>query len=298
MNLIDDLIRADAAYNLFSRLNAGAFGDVAAQQGALAGWTIGLKDNIAVAGFAPTAGMAHRAQDMAAADAHAVRALRAAGATLIPGLNMDEAALGGLTDNPHFGRTDNPRAPGHSAGGSSGGSAAPVASGVVRAALGTDTLGSVRIPASYCGIYGLRPTSGLLGRSGIVPLAPSLDAVGPMAACAADLWPVFRALAGTDPADPASVTPPDGWDADDALPLRIGVPRLDLSSCEPAVRAGLSQMMQVLRDRGIAVNEVDVPGWSPAALRRAAFLLTECEGAVALAADLETGQLSSWSPNC
>jgi aspartyl-tRNA(Asn)/glutamyl-tRNA(Gln) amidotransferase subunit A len=95
---------------------------------------------------------------------------------------MDAAALGGVTENPTFGRTANPRAPDHSSGGSSGGSAAAVACGLMDAALGTDTLGSIRIPASWCGLFGLKPTFGLIGRSGIVPLSESLDVVGPITA--------------------------------------------------------------------------------------------------------------------
>ena len=126
--------------------------------GPLQGRLVGLKANIAVEGALWTAGLGHRKAVVADQDALITRRLRDSGASVLPGLNMDAAALGGATDNPDFGRTFNPHAPDCSAGGSSGGSAAAVASGLVEMALGTDTLGSVRIPASYCGVFGLKPT--------------------------------------------------------------------------------------------------------------------------------------------
>ncbi len=290
---VDELARAQAAYAIFARFDRTAMHrhlTAPVPRGRLSGKVIGLKDNIALQGAIQAAGMAQRAQRVAACDAHVTRLLRLAGARLLPGLNMDEAALGGVTDNPHFGRTDNPRAPGHSAGGSSGGAAAAVAAGVMDAALGTDTLGSIRIPASYCGVAGLKPTAGLVGRGGIVPLSPSLDAVGPMAASCADLWPLIASLAGHDPDDPDSVPTPAGWAHRDERPMRIGLPdATDGVDVEPQVRAALHSAIAALRATGAEVVPVHVPGWDPSALRRAAFILTEHEGATALADDLARG---------
>lgn len=149
--------------------------------GPLAGVTIGVKSNIAVAGLPWTAGMGLYRDRIAAQDAEVTSKLRASGAAILGTLNMHEAALGATTDNAFYGRTVNPHHYGYTPGGSSGGSGAAVAAGLCSAALGTDTLGSVRIPAAYCGIYGLKPTHGFVSSDGLAPLEPSLDVIGPLA---------------------------------------------------------------------------------------------------------------------
>lgn len=289
--------RLDGEFGLFADLDIETTGAELARQplqGPLAGKVIGLKANIACAGAPWSAGLAHRADINAPADAHVTARLRAAGARVLPGLNMDAAALGGTTENTHFGATRNPLATAFSAGGSSGGSGAAVAAGLVAVAIGTDTLGSIRIPAAYCGLFGLKPTFGLIGRSGIVPLAPSLDCGGPLCASSHDLWPVVRSLAGFDADDPDSIPAPHGWD--DSVPtpsmtgLRIGVPeQVNEVTCEPEVRAGFERTVAAVQRLGATVSGVAMPGWRPAALRKAAFLITECEGAVVYAQDLEAG---------
>jgi aspartyl-tRNA(Asn)/glutamyl-tRNA(Gln) amidotransferase subunit A len=118
---------------------------------------------------------------IATKDADVVKALRAAGAAIPGTLNLEEAALGAKTDNPWFGATQNPHRMGHTPGGSSGGSAAAVAAGLCDAALGTDTMGSIRIPASYCGVYGFKPANVAVSQNGLEPAEPSLDVIGPMA---------------------------------------------------------------------------------------------------------------------
>ncbi len=287
--------RLDDEFGLFANLDIAVVrGELArdSQHGPLAGKVIGLKANIACAGAPWSAGLAHRADINAPADAHVTARLRTAGARVLPGLNMDAAALGGTTENIHFGATRNPLATAFSAGGSSGGSGAAVATGLVDVAIGTDTLGSIRIPAAYCGLFGLKPTYGLIGRSGIVPLAPSLDCAGPLCASSHDLWPVVRSLAGFDADDPDSIPAPHGWDNSEPTPsmtgLRIGVPeQVHEVSCEPEVRAGFERVVAALKRLGATVSGVAMPGWRPAALRKAAFLITECEGAVVYAQDLE-----------
>ncbi|MEM7189631.1 MAG: amidase [Pseudomonadota bacterium] len=264
--------------------------------GPLAGKTYAVKDNLARRGAAWTAGIAGRRNVVAEVDAHAVSQLQSAGAVLLGGLNMEEAALGATTDNPAFGRCMNPLMPGYTPGGSSGGSAAAVAAGFVEFSLGTDTMGSVRLPAAYCGIAGLKPTTGLIGRSGLLFLAPSLDAIGPMACRAADLWPVVQALAGADPEDPLSEDPPPGWeDADGASGIRIVIPeQISTVEIEPAIRTGLDLAVDALRDLGADVGGADLPHWSPGKARRAGLLIVEAEGADELA-DLmdQPGALSS-----
>jgi aspartyl-tRNA(Asn)/glutamyl-tRNA(Gln) amidotransferase subunit A len=158
----------------------------------LEGITMGIKSNIAVKGLELNAGMASRRDIVAEEDADCVEKLRAAGVVILGSLNMHEAALGATTDNLAYGRCLNPHGlnqggDGRTPGGSSGGSGAAVAAGLCTAALGTDTLGSVRIPAAYCGVYGLKPTHSSISTKGLVPLCDSLDAIGPLARSMDDL---------------------------------------------------------------------------------------------------------------
>lgn len=162
--------------NAFVDWDDGATGG----EGPLARLTVGVKANIAVAGMPWTGGMALYRQRVAERDANVVARLRAAGATVLGTLNMEEAALGAVTDNPWFGRTQNPRRPGHTPGGSSGGSGAAVA-GLCDVALGTDTLGSIRIPAAYCGVFGFKPAAGAVSLDGLELLDERFDSIGPLA---------------------------------------------------------------------------------------------------------------------
>lgn len=172
-----DLEARNAALNAFSHLDRAAAGG----EGALAGVTIGVKANIAVGGLPFHAGLAAFETRIAGRDAASVAALRAAGAAILGITNMEEGALGAKTDNPYFGPVINPHRAGYSAGGSSGGSGAAVAAGLVAAALGTDTMGSVRIPAAHCGIYGFKPATDRVSQDGLEPADPALDAIGPLA---------------------------------------------------------------------------------------------------------------------
>lgn len=172
-----DLRRRDAPLNAFLTWAENAvFGE-----GPLAGKTIGVKANIMVRGLPWHAGLGALAGRIAERDAEVVTRLRAAGAAIIGILNMEEGALGAKTDNPFFGSTHNPHRAGYSPGGSSGGSGAAVAAGLCDAALGTDTMGSVRIPAAHCGVYGFKPANGRVSQDGLEPADPSLDVIGPLA---------------------------------------------------------------------------------------------------------------------
>jgi aspartyl-tRNA(Asn)/glutamyl-tRNA(Gln) amidotransferase subunit A len=173
----DALEAANRPLNAFLDWDRDATGD----EGPLAGLTVGVKANIAVEGLPWTAGMALHRGRIARADAEAVRRLRDAGAAILGTLNMEEAALGTVTDNPWFGATRNPLALARTAGGSSGGSAAAVAAGLCDLALGTDTLGSIRIPAAFCGVYGFKPAEGAVSHDGLEPCEPGFDAIGPLA---------------------------------------------------------------------------------------------------------------------
>ena len=166
--------------------------------GPLDGIAVALKDNVDIAGFPTSNGFGGGPHRVPNEDAEIVRRLRAAGAVILGKLNTHEGAIGALTNNPHFGRTNNPHREGHSPGGSSGGSGAAVAAGLCCTAIGTDTGGSIRIPASYCGVVGLKPSFGLISTRGIVPLSRRLDHAGPLTHTVADAALMMRVLAGFD----------------------------------------------------------------------------------------------------
>jgi 1-carboxybiuret hydrolase len=187
----------------------------------LAGVPYAVKNLFDVEGIVTLAGGKVNASNARAAhDAALVARMRDAGAILVGTLNMDEHAYGFTTENTHFGATRNPHDPTRVAGGSSGGSAAAIAAGLVPVTLGSDTNGSIRVPASLCGTFGLKPTFGRLSRSGSFPFVASLDHVGPFAANATDLAAVYDALQGAAPSDAASARR-----AADAVSARIGTGR-------------------------------------------------------------------------
>ena len=227
--------------------------------GPLAGVPYGVKDLFDVAGLPTTAGAAMRRDAApASADAEAVARMRAAGAILVATLNMDEFAYGFATVNAAFGTTHNPQDIARLAGGSSGGSAAAVASGMLPLALGSDTNGSIRVPAALCGLYGLKPAHGSLPMEGVFPFVDSFDDIGPFATSIADLklaWHVLGGIAGG--ADSARVARLGGWfEANVALELREAIDLLDMHL------GGLAR---------VEFPEVD-------RARSAAFLMTAAEG--------------------
>lgn len=239
--------------------------------GPLDGVPIAIKDNIDVGGVPCTAGTEAFRNRIPVHDARVIQRLRAHGAVLLGKLNMHEAALGATTDNPTYGRCMNPIMIGHTPGGSSGGSGAAVAAGLCAAALGTDTMGSVRVPASYCGVWGFKPTNGAIPTEGVTPLSRTLDTVGPLARSAADLTILSRALLDPSPhrSDPATL---EG--------LRIGVPRqLDDADIEEPVRASFVTFLESLRVANAEVVPIEIVGWNPAQALRHGLLVTEAEGA-------------------
>lgn len=226
--------------------------DGAPTDGPLAGVAISVKDNIDVRGLATTAGSTLLPADPVAADAATVAALRAAGAVVVGKTNMHELALGVTSDNATHGPVLLPADPLRSAGGSSGGSAASVALGVVPVALGTDTGGSVSIPASCCGVVGYRPTTGRWPGDGVVQLSTSRDTVGVHARTVVDAWRVddviTHARSAQDPqADPLLVAG-----------LRLGVPRSRHADLDPEVAAVTSAALGALEAAGALLVEVDV----------------------------------------
>ena len=240
--------------------------------GPLDGVVMALKDNIDVVGMPCTAGTAAYAQRMPVHDAPVYQRLCNAGMVLLGKLNMHEAALGATTDNPFYGRCMNPLREGFTPGGSSGGSAAAVADHLCTIAMGTDTMGSVRIPAAYCGVMGMIPTRSRLPMGGIVPLSPTLDVAGPLARSGYDLAQTMACLLGISlaPAAQASV-----WRG-----LHVGIlPQTTEVEMAPAVQAAWQATQQRLQAQGAALKTVALPDWSPARNRLHALLMSEWEGA-------------------
>jgi aspartyl-tRNA(Asn)/glutamyl-tRNA(Gln) amidotransferase subunit A len=246
--------------------------------GPLAGVPVAVKNLFDVAGLATLAGSRiDAARPPAACDATAVERLRGAGAVVVGTLNMDEYAYGFTTENTHYGATRNPRDPGRVAGGSSGGSAAAVAAGLVPLTLGTDTNGSIRVPAALCGVFGLKPTFGRVSRAGVTPLAWSLDHVGPLARDVADLAAAFDAIAGPDPRDPVCAT---SAPAPCSVQVTRGTEGLRIAVlgghfgrlAADEVLAALSRVASALRAR----RELTLP--EPQRARAAAQVITACEG--------------------
>jgi aspartyl-tRNA(Asn)/glutamyl-tRNA(Gln) amidotransferase subunit A len=255
--------------------------------GSLAGVPVAVKDLIAVRGVPRTNGSAAFVGDPpAVADAGAVARLRAAGAVILGTTHLHELAFGPTGVNPTLGTPANPWAAGRVPGGSSSGSGAAVAARLVSAALGTDTGGSIRVPASFCGVTGLKPTYGRVSRAGVTPLAWTLDHVGPLARSAEDAALVLGVLAGYDPADPTSsrVPVPD-YTALLGRPLRgkrVGVPRdFACALVEPEVGAAFEAALGDLGRAGAVVSDVTIPSLVQTGPVLGAIILAEARSAIA-----------------
>ena len=245
--------------------------------GSLDGVPIALKDNIDVAGIPCTAGTAafrHRVPEM---DANVVALLKRQGAVILGKLNMHEAALGATTDNLEYGRCMNPVRAGYTPGGSSGGSGAAVAARLCAAALGTDTMGSVRVPAAYCGIVGFKPTSGAIRSDGVIPLSFTLDAVGPLAWSIEDVALISRAL--LEPPVRALRARSDVSTEEHLQNIRIAVPdQIAEVKLEPEVKTAFTRFLDLLRAAGATIVRLDLSPWDPSKTRRAGLLISEAEG--------------------
>lgn len=232
--------------------------------GPLHGVPVSVKDIFMTRGVRTTVGSKILSDWVPEEDATVVQRLRQAGAVVIGKTNLHEFAFGVTTENPHHGDTHNPWNLQHVPGGSSGGSAAAVASGMGYASLGTDTGGSVRIPASLCGITGLKPTYGRVSRHGVVPLSWSLDHVGPLTRTAEDAAHVLQVIAGHDPKDATSSRRPvpdyvAGLN-DPIDTLTIGVPAEPFwEPIDPEVAQAVRDAIDALRERGVRVREVTFP---------------------------------------
>lgn len=249
--------------------------------GPLAGVPFAVKNLFDIAGEVTLAGSkVNRANPPATADAVLVQRLQDSGAVLVGSLNMDEYAYGFTTENTHYGPTHNPHRPGHVAGGSSGGSGAAVAAGQVPLTLGSDTNGSIRVPASFCGVWGLKPTFGRLSRRGSFPFVNSIDHLGPFADDIAGLALAYDALQGPDPLDPGcfarSVQP-----ATRALDLGVEGLRVGMLGGYFEQHAGAAAR-EAVASATAALGANATVEWPDAALARAAAFITSASEGGAL----------------
>ena len=264
-------ILADAARKRASELDAEFAQGL--DRGPLHGIPIAVKDLLHMRGVRTTAGSKLFENHVATEDAEVVARLEKAGAVIVGKTALHELAYGITSNNPHFGAVRNPRDPARIPGGSSGGSGAAVAAGIVPMAIGTDTGGSIRIPASFCGCAGLKPTYGRVSKRGVLPLGFSLDHIGPLAATVDDTAITLNAIAGRDPLDPTTSPRP----VEDYRPgtsaglrgIRIGRPaNFYLDRLTPGVAARTGHAFQVAADLGAEIVNLpvgDVEAWNAAA---------------------------------
>jgi len=246
-----------------------------AWRGPLHGVPLAFKDLCFIRGLPTSCGTRTAEYFLAEQDCTVVARLVAAGAVTLGKLNMTELAMGPFGDNAHHGHVRNPWAAGHCAGGSSSGSGAAVAAGLAMGALGTDTGGSIRLPAGCCGIVGLKPTYGRVSNRGVIPMAWTLDHVGPMCKTVEDAAILLGVMAGFDELDPSTVDVPVaeyvGGVGAPTAGLRLGVPTAGFfEDLNPEVAAALEAALEVLGELTAGVREVDVPAagsvvdiWNP-----------------------------------
>ncbi|MCC7555554.1 MAG: Asp-tRNA(Asn)/Glu-tRNA(Gln) amidotransferase subunit GatA [Methanoculleus marisnigri] len=248
----------DDRYNAFiTTCSTAPFTD-----GALAGTAVAVKDNISTKGIQTTCGSKILEGYVPPYDAYVVELLRQAGAAIVGKTNMDEFGMGTTTETSAFGPTQNPADPERVPGGSSGGSAAAVAAGLVTMALGTDTGGSIRCPAAFCGIVGLKPTYGRVSRYGLIAYANSLEQIGPMARTVEDVSKLMSVIARYDPRDSTMIDRPyDHRPSAEIKGLRIGIPEEYFGEgVDPRVGETVRDAVGVLEGLGAETVPVSIPG--------------------------------------
>jgi aspartyl-tRNA(Asn)/glutamyl-tRNA(Gln) amidotransferase subunit A len=233
-------------------------------RGPLHGIPIALKDNIDTAGIRTTAASGVFKDRVPTEDSEVMVRLKKAGAILVGKLNLHEFALGGTSAVTYFGAVHNPWALDHVPGGSSGGSAAAISSDLCIGTLGTDTGGSIRIPSSYCGVVGFKPTYGRVSNRGVIPMSWTLDHVGPICKTVEDAALMLRVIAGYDPLDPVSAdVPTNDYSAAIRMPtsrLRVGVPRTPFfDGLDPEVGKAVNAALEVIRKMTVSVQDVQIP---------------------------------------
>ncbi len=226
----------------------------------LDGVPIGVKANIAVEGLPFHAGIRAYADRIAAHDADCIAVLRAKGAIVLGLLNMDEGAFGATGDNAWLGRTQNPYAEGYSPGGSSGGAGAAISAGLCAAAIGTDTMGSVRIPAAFCGCFGYKPSRNLISLEGVIPLSPRFDTVGILARSVTDCAAITASYPGPEE-------------------IVLGVPKdWDAIEMDGDLRRAIGELIDRAQSGGARIAPIDFSPYDFGKIRRHCLLIIETEG--------------------
>ena len=298
---MNETFRAYVTVDADGAARSAAAADAARQQGhwlgLLHGMLIAVKDSIDTTGLPTTCGSALFAGRVPNEDAPVVQHLRDAGAVIVGKASLMELCFGVRSTDMIGGQVRNPWNPAHVPGGSSGGSAAAVALGLCDGALGTDTGGSVRVPAAYCGVTGLRPTHGRVSNRGALPVSASFDTIGPLARNVDDVARMFAAMAGYDPEDPTSVAMPLSADilapTADVAGLRIGIPRnFYFDNIDPEIAQAVRNVAQTLGDAGARIVVVDVPGAEVAHRYATAIILSDACDIHARALDERPGDFS------
>lgn len=272
MAYLDRIKRCNPSYHAYIRVSERALEEAVEVDrkrasghslGHLAGVPIAVKDLLDTSDMVTTYGGKHFRDNLPSATAPAVKRLQEAGAIVLGKTNLHEYAYGTTNENPHYGNVPNPWNRSKIPGGSSGGSAVAVAANMAVASLGTDTGGSIRIPAALCGLVGMKPTFGLVSKAGCFPLAHSLDHIGPITKTVADARLLLHFLVGYDSADPDSISGPTiSMNAGSVpAPIRVGVPKhFFFDKCHPGVRQTVQESLQRLAHSGQAVLvEMDIP---------------------------------------
>ena len=225
----------------------------------LLGIPMAIKDNILIKGKICSAGSQMLQNYKASYDATAIKKLKSAGAVFLGRTNMDEFAMGASTENSAYGATKNPKDLTRVAGGSSGGSAAAVAMDGCLGALGSDTGGSIRQPASFCGVVGLNPTYGAVSRSGLIAMASSFDQIGSMAKTVEDAEIIFNVIKGKDPMDSTSSSTPDFDERKLDGKLKIGVLKYDKKGVDEEINESMEKSAKIFKDLGYEISEIELP---------------------------------------
>ncbi|CAM3915751.1 amidase [Rheinheimera salexigens] len=277
-------VKLNPALNAFININTSKNSEGPNLTGALHGLALGVKDNIDVSDLPTTAGLEIRRHHLPDNDAFVISQLKQAGSAIVGKLNMHEGALGASNHNAHFGHCYNPHQLGYTPGGSSGGSGAAVAACIVPIALGTDTMGSVRIPASYCGVFGLKPSRGAVSNRGSVPCGKVLDSIGPLARSVRDLQLIYPYMVAYDAASISSermVFTPYA----PKKPVLLVPDDLQAFNVDASIISDFNANLAAWQDLGCEIRYFQLADFDTTKARRAGLLICEADMRIEYAAE-------------
>jgi len=250
----------DKDIHAFLEVFSAEGGSASGGEGPLSGKTIAIKDNILFEGHKASAGSKILEGFVAPYDSTVVKKLKDAGALIVGRTNMDEFAMGSSTESSAYGVTKNPHDLERVAGGTSGGSAAAVAAGMVPFAIGSDTGGSIRQPAAFCGVVGLKPTYGRVSRNGLIAYVSSFDQIGPIAKTVSEVETIYNIIKGQDPLDSTTITD-DTYLIAKKFNKTIGVPRefVESEGVSDEVKENFEKAVEKFKSLGYSIKEIDLP---------------------------------------